>query len=116
ERDRSADRAPLAQGLHVSPRAANDIASRDGHPCRRRWDPAMMVTQGPASGKPWSRGGGMASRSRSAVACQAATFTMIFAGDALAHVKWFAPYDLSISPRPIGEVISPDFIYMFLLS
>jgi hypothetical protein len=41
---------------------------------------------------------------------------LIFAGDAVAHVKWFAPYDLTIPPRPIGEVITPAFIYMFLLS
>ena len=31
-------------------------------------------------------------------------------------MKWFAPYDLSVPPRPIGEVITPAFIYMFLLS
>ena len=34
----------------------------------------------------------------------------------MAHVKWFAPYDLSVPPRPIGEVVTPAFIYMFLLS
>jgi hypothetical protein len=53
---------------------------------------------------------------RSAVAFQAGAFTLMFAGDALAHVKWFAPYDLTIPPRPIGEVLTPAFIYMFLLS
>ncbi len=58
----------------------------------------------------------MASSLRRAVAFQAATFTLIFASDAAAHVKWFAPYDLSLPPRPIGEVITPAFIYMFLLS
>lgn len=53
---------------------------------------------------------------RSALACQAGAFTLLFAGDALAHVKWFAPYDLTVPPRPIGEVLTPGFIYMFLLS
>lgn len=33
-----------------------------------------------------------------------------------AHVKWFFPYDLSEPPLPIGEVITPAFIYMFLVS
>lgn len=31
-----------------------------------------------------------------------------------AHVKWFAPYDLTKPPMPIGEVISPTFIYFFI--
>jgi hypothetical protein len=58
----------------------------------------------------------MASTLRNAAAFLAATSTFIVSGDAVAHVKWFAPYDLTIPPRPIGEVITPAFIYMFLLS
>jgi hypothetical protein len=58
----------------------------------------------------------MASRWRRTATFSAAIFTVVFASDAVAHVKWFAPYDLSLPPRPIGEVITPAFIYMFLIS
>ena len=58
----------------------------------------------------------MASTWRRTATFSAAIFTVVFASDAVAHVKWFAPYDLSLPPRPIGEVITPAFIYMFLLS
>jgi len=55
----------------------------------------------------------MASTWRRTATFSAAIFTVVFASDAVAHVKWFAPYDLSLPPRPIGEVITPAFIYMF---
>ncbi len=41
---------------------------------------------------------------------------LLVAGEADAHVKWFFPYDLSEPPLPIGEVITRDFVYMFLVS
>ena len=31
-----------------------------------------------------------------------------------AHVKWFAPYSLDEAPLPIGEVLTPEFIYFYL--
>lgn len=37
-------------------------------------------------------------------------------GVAAAHVKWFMPYDLSEPPRPIGQVITPDFVLLFAIS
>jgi hypothetical protein len=36
--------------------------------------------------------------------------------NAEAHVKWFAPYDISRPPLPVGEVITAPFLYLFLLS
>jgi hypothetical protein len=33
----------------------------------------------------------------------------------LAHVKWFAHYDVSRPPLPIGQVLTKPFIYLFLL-
>lgn len=35
---------------------------------------------------------------------------------AQAHVKWFAPYDLTKAPMPIGEVLTPTFLYFFIVS
>lgn len=35
---------------------------------------------------------------------------------AWAHIKWFAPYDLSKPPLPIGNVLNTTFIYLYLLS
>ena len=35
---------------------------------------------------------------------------------AQAHVKWFASYDLTKPPLPIGEVITTEFIYLYILS
>ena len=46
----------------------------------------------------------------------AAGFLCAFPRDAEAHVKWFFPYDLTRPPLPIGEVITEQFTYMFLLS
>ena len=34
----------------------------------------------------------------------------------LAHVKWFAPFDVSTPPRPIGDVLNGSFIAIFLAS
>ena len=43
---------------------------------------------------------------------------LILAGSdaALAHVKWFAEYDLHQPPLPIGEVLTGPFVYFFLIS
>ena len=35
---------------------------------------------------------------------------------ALAHVKWFAEYDLRQPPLPIGDVLTGVFVYFFLIS
>lgn len=43
-------------------------------------------------------------------------FLLAFPRDAAAHVKWFFPYDLGKPPLPIGQVITEQFTYMFLLS
>lgn len=40
----------------------------------------------------------------------------LFPADAWSHVKWFFPYDLSNPPLPIGDVLTPTFVYLFLLS
>jgi hypothetical protein len=32
------------------------------------------------------------------------------------HVKWFAEYDLTVPPLPIGEVMTTEFIYLHFLS
>ncbi|HEY0427605.1 MAG TPA: hypothetical protein VGC76_07460 [Pyrinomonadaceae bacterium] len=42
--------------------------------------------------------------------------TLLGAERAQAHVKWFVEFDVSKSPKPIGEVLSGDFVKMFLLS
>lgn len=40
----------------------------------------------------------------------------LFAGDALAHVKWFAEYDLTQPPRSILQVVSnPHFLALFAM-
>ena len=31
-----------------------------------------------------------------------------------AHIKWFDHYDLNQLPLPIGEVVTPQFVYFFL--
>ena len=33
-----------------------------------------------------------------------------------AHVKWFAEYDLSKPPLPVGDVLTGQFVYFFLAS
>lgn len=33
-----------------------------------------------------------------------------------AHVKWFAEYDLDKPPLPVGEVLTGQFLYIFLIS
>jgi hypothetical protein len=35
---------------------------------------------------------------------------------ARAHVKWFAEYDLTKPPLPVGEVLTGQFLYIFLIS
>jgi hypothetical protein len=35
---------------------------------------------------------------------------------AQAHVKWFAEYDLNKPPLPVGEVLTGQFLYIFLIS
>ena len=34
----------------------------------------------------------------------------------LAHVKWFAPFDVNAMPKPIGEVLNGQFVKFFLAS
>ena len=34
----------------------------------------------------------------------------------LAHVKWFAPFDVEAAPKPIGEVLNGTFVKFFLVS
>jgi len=43
---------------------------------------------------------------------------LILAGSdpALAHVKWFAEYDLTRSPMPVGDVFTRFFVLFFLFS
>ena len=49
--------------------------------------------------------------------CICALALLLIAGDpALAHVKWFAQYDLTLPPMPIGDVLNKVFIAFFLLS
>ena len=38
-----------------------------------------------------------------------ASLVLIAAGTAHAHVKWFAPFDVTKAPRPISDVLSTDF-------
>lgn len=45
-----------------------------------------------------------------------AVLCLVPLADALAHIKWFYPYDLTLPPRPIGEVLSANFIYLYLAS
>jgi hypothetical protein len=42
------------------------------------------------------------------------TQTQIFA--LIMHVKWFAPFDVTAAPKPIGEVLNGIFIKFFLAS
>jgi len=37
-----------------------------------------------------------------------------FAPEAAAHVKWFAPYDITKSPLPIDQVLTATFLQFFL--
>lgn len=41
---------------------------------------------------------------------------LVESGSAQAHVKWFAAYDLSKPPIPIGEVLTGEFVEFFLSS
>ncbi len=41
---------------------------------------------------------------------------LIFPGIALAHVKWFAPFNVAAAPQPIGDVLSGTFLSFFLAS
>ena len=55
----------------------------------------------------------------SALLCLAGLLVLAVAlatGPAQAHVKWFAPYDTSEPPLPIGEVLTGQFVYFFLAS
>jgi hypothetical protein len=42
--------------------------------------------------------------------------TVIWPLAAQAHVKWFAEYDLTKPPLPVGEVLTGQFLYIFLIS
>lgn len=51
------------------------------------------------------------------LACLAALLSAaVCAVEAEAHVKWFVEFDVARPPAPIGEVLSGDFIKMFLVS
>jgi hypothetical protein len=39
---------------------------------------------------------------------------LVESDSAHAHIKWFDHYDLTQPPLPIGEVVSPQFVYFFL--
>ena len=39
-----------------------------------------------------------------------------FMNDTLAHIKWFAPYNIEKPPLPIEQVLTKPFIYLFLSS
>jgi hypothetical protein len=41
---------------------------------------------------------------------------LLCAENAEAHVKWFVEFDVTKAPAPIGDVLSGDFVKMFLLS
>ncbi len=41
---------------------------------------------------------------------------VLFPAEAWSHVKWFFPYDLSHPPLPVGDVLTPTFVYVYLLS
>jgi hypothetical protein len=41
---------------------------------------------------------------------------LVCSRSAHAHVKWFADYDLKPPPRPIGDVLTGQFVYFFLAS
>ena len=46
-----------------------------------------------------------------------AVLLILAGGDpALAHVKWFAEYDLTRSPMPVGDVFTKFFVLFFLFS
>ena len=45
-----------------------------------------------------------------------ASLFIVSLSEADAHVKWFAPYDLETAPLPIGEVLTPEFIYFYIAS
>ena len=37
-------------------------------------------------------------------------------GSTLAHVKWFAPFNITEGPKPIGDVLNRNFVISFLVS
>src|SRR5690242_6564545 len=41
---------------------------------------------------------------------------MALPGAAEAHVKWFEPYDVAATPRPLAEVLTPTFAALILCS
>src|SRR4051812_20559203 len=42
-----------------------------------------------------------------------AAATALLPAPASAHVKWFAPYDVSVPPAAIRQVLAPHFLLMF---
>jgi hypothetical protein len=55
-------------------------------------------------------------RFTSFVALTIGVLTIVCPSDALAHVKWFAPFNVASEPRPLVSVLSPTFGYLFLIS
>ena len=46
-----------------------------------------------------------------------ATLTAVLpASEASAHIKWFYPYDLAHAPRDIGDVLTTNFVVLYILS
>ena len=41
---------------------------------------------------------------------------VLFPAAAWSHVKWFYPYNLNEPPLPFGDVITPEFVYLYLVS
>jgi hypothetical protein len=55
-------------------------------------------------------------RVASLFAAVVAVLTIVCASSAAAHVKWFAPFHVAASPRPLASVLSPTFAWLFLVS
>jgi len=53
---------------------------------------------------------------RKAATLGVGAFPLFASGDVLAHVKWFAPFDLEQPPAPVGEVLTPQFVYLYITS
>ena len=48
--------------------------------------------------------------------CSITSVAWTFPGPALAHVKWFAPFNVAEDPKSIGEVLDGTFVIFFLAS
>lgn len=55
-------------------------------------------------------------RFASLVALTIGVLTIVCPSDASAHVKWFAPFNVTSEPRQLASVLSPTFGFLFLIS